>query len=243
MNRSSDVGAEFRLLRLYTRPDGPFQWIATLAEEGEAHDRKLRDFLRYFQCQLFELHGWLRASKPQLGSTALGAFITDILALLESLVVNNGTPSLPHLSLPYPNLWALENYHASIHSSTGHARAEKLDIYIDFNDVGVRKDILQLMEDCAEVLCNAGGKGDTIDSTPTKIKRAQPNYDIRKWSDDFFRVFWATCRCEQCSAPTTTLALATHRKSLDYLDLEAILSLSDSMNLQQEVKFKITAVE
>ena len=114
----------------------------------------------------------------------------------------------------------------------------------DFGDEALRDDILEAFGTCVDEL-SALVDCKTLDTSETRnSKRQEPNYEAWKLSNLLFDTFWTTTsQCGGCKTPTTTLALVTHRTSLDVFDVEAVLSLDEHGVFDQEVRFRICSTE
>lgn len=225
------------LLLSLTRHDGPLMRIAQAQEEKYTEDRIMTDFLHYLQGEIFQIHTLLPGLRSRLAVQGLPPSVSSLLTLLECLMT---TPTCSGGS--YAKLWALVKQTSDAEnpkSSEG-----DLGMLFDFGERTLRDDILEAFGVCVDDI-SASVDSNSFDTSETKLsKRQEPNYEVWKLSSLLFDAFWTTTsQCGECKTPTTTLALVTHRRALETLDVEAILSLNDHGVFDQEVRFRICSTE
>ncbi|KAH7125708.1 hypothetical protein B0J11DRAFT_580240 [Dendryphion nanum] len=225
------------LLLSLTRPDGPLARIAQLHEDQTTDDRPLVDFLHYFQSEIFQVYTLLPGLRSRLAAHGLPACVSCLLDHLEGLVVASTCPTGS-----FTKLWTLVKRYGDAQANS--INDGNLITFINFGNDALQTSLLDALGNCVDELSEYTD-GKDLDTTDNKtLKRSEPNYAAWKLNTLLFDTFWATTsHCIGCKAPTTTMALFTHRKALETLDIEAILSLNDPSAFAQEVRFRICSTD
>ena len=232
-----DSKFHINLLYYLTLDDGPLQRTAELLEEAASCDRPFSDFLHYFLSDLFIIRNSLDRLGAQRISQCPPHSVLLLLSLLEDAVVD-GVTQKP-LRGVLPKLCALQARYTACGADKDKLRA--LAEYLDFGSKETRTQLLSLLELCAAELSEtmSHGGNDAAWAAPN-MKRKEPNYEFWKLNNQLSESFWTVAsKCAGCDTPTTTIALCTHRNSMEELHFEAILSLNDTTSFDQEVRFTV----